>query len=144
MSLGLPSPIDDIGGYRASAERPARAQALEQDYSKSAASYRDRFPKDYSKPAQAYRDDAELRADLAKLDAAVHTELRGVARQMLPWQERVVVELADLHGKVERLRVFTGTPVFLGLPDAEQVRQARQLSLMYQLCQVLQERIAAW
>lgn len=134
MSLGLPSPIDDIGGYRASAERPARAQALEQDYSKSAASYRDRFPKDYSKPAQAYRDDTWMRGG-ADLPTSKH---------MLPWQERVVVELADLHGKVERLRVFTGTPVFLGLPDAEQVRQARQLSLMYQLCQVLQERIAAW
>ena len=60
-----------------------------------------------------------------------------------PWQQRVVDEKADLDKRANALSHFIGlAPQFLRLDPAEQERMKVQNDLMWQLSEVLGERIA--
>lgn len=65
---------------------------------------------------------------------------------MQPFQERVVAEKADLDEKITKLAVFTNPngPIFPTLPEDEQDRLNRQLTLMSNYSEVLGQRIAAF
>lgn len=63
---------------------------------------------------------------------------------MLPYQERVVVEKAELDDKLEKLDAFGRTELFAGLASEEQGRLNRQHSAMEQYSLILGERIAAF
>lgn len=63
---------------------------------------------------------------------------------MQPYQRRVIAERAECHERIERLFVFTGTQAMRDLDLHEQMRLVRQLNLMRQLRDVLDERIAAF
>lgn len=63
---------------------------------------------------------------------------------MQPYQQRVIAERAECHERIERLFVFTGAQAMRGLDLDEQMRLVRQLNLMRQLRDVLDERIAAF
>jgi hypothetical protein len=66
------------------------------------------------------------------------------ALSLQPHQERVIAERATLDGNIERLFAFTGTEPFRLIDIHEQMRLVRQLNLMRQLRDVLDERIAAF
>lgn len=63
---------------------------------------------------------------------------------LLPHQQRVVVERAELEDRLDKLSDFLATPIFDSLPEAEQERLVRQSGVMVQLSDVLAERIAAF
>jgi len=63
---------------------------------------------------------------------------------LLPHQERVVAEKADLDVKREKLSAFFNTPMFSGLPVAEQNRLKLQAQHMYMYSEVLAERVEAF
>jgi hypothetical protein len=65
-------------------------------------------------------------------------------REMLPHELRVVAEKHDLDGRLQKLEVFIAGPTFKMLDVEEQARMTRQADLMFQLSQVLGERIAAF
>lgn len=60
---------------------------------------------------------------------------------MTDWQKRVVAELDDLSGKVERLKLFCATSAWSALPADEKDRLRRQLAHMQAYQDVLGERI---
>lgn len=60
------------------------------------------------------------------------------------FQQRVVEELADLSGKIERLNAFFGTAVCEALPREEHQRLALQINLMTGYAMVLKQRIEAF
>jgi hypothetical protein len=63
---------------------------------------------------------------------------------MEAYQQRVVEEKAALDEKVEKLGQFVGTERFCALPEAEQVRMTRQLEVMREYSQILNDRIDAF
>lgn len=69
---------------------------------------------------------------------------------MKPFQERVVIEKAELDAKLAALAEFlTGKVLpdgqtFEALPDDEKKRLSRQYDAMAQYCDALEERIAAF
>jgi uncharacterized protein YydD (DUF2326 family) len=63
---------------------------------------------------------------------------------MQPFQQRVVEEVRELRGKLDKLNQFVQTEMFNQLPDAEKARMLKQRSLMSDYADVLDERIAAF
>lgn len=69
----------------------------------------------------------------------------GLKDQSLePHQQRVVDEKAALDEKLGKLVPFFGTPLFAGLPEAEQSRLRNQARFMDGYSAVLGERIEAF
>lgn len=62
--------------------------------------------------------------------------------ELLPHQQRVVAEKAELDERREKLGVFKNTDQFASLPWQEQERLNTQAHLMTMLSAVLGERIA--
>lgn len=64
---------------------------------------------------------------------------------MLPHQERVVQEKAELDDRTMKLSEFIGSnPTFLELDPAEQLRLKEQLEVMLKYSEILGQRIAAF
>lgn len=63
---------------------------------------------------------------------------------LLPHQQRVVSEKAELDEKRAKLTAFYSTPIFHGLPESEQTRLLRQGVAMRTYSEILGERIAAF
>jgi hypothetical protein len=64
---------------------------------------------------------------------------------MLPHQERVIAEKAELDARLAKLLAFIQTPIiFPALPEAEQSRLRNQARFMDGYAAVLGERIAAF
>lgn len=63
---------------------------------------------------------------------------------MQPHQQRVVTERDELHDKVEKLAKFVDTDTYAMLADAEKDRLLRQLRLMREYRDVLDQRISAF
>lgn len=63
---------------------------------------------------------------------------------MLPHQQRVVDEKAELDARAEKLRAFIVSERYEALPAAERERMFRQSGLMLAYSGVLGERIAAF
>jgi hypothetical protein len=61
-----------------------------------------------------------------------------------PHQQRVVDEHRDLTEKLNKLRAFFDTPIFLGLAEAEQSRLRNQARFMDGYAAVLEERIVVF
>lgn len=62
--------------------------------------------------------------------------------QLLPHQERVVAERAELHEKLTKLLAFMNTESFESLPDRERYLLNKQASFMGFYRDTLDERIA--
>lgn len=60
------------------------------------------------------------------------------------YRSRVTIERANLHGNIERLAKFLDTETYYLLPKEEQKRLVRQLHIMNDYREVLDERIAAF
>jgi len=64
---------------------------------------------------------------------------------MQPHQQRVVDEKSELDDKREKLSAFKASnPLYFKLPDDEQHRLSRQLSVMTEYSEILGERITAF
>jgi hypothetical protein len=64
---------------------------------------------------------------------------------MLPHQQRVVDEKAELDDKATKLSNFIGTnPMFASLDPAEQERMKEQCEIMWQYSEILGKRIEAF
>lgn len=63
---------------------------------------------------------------------------------MQPHQQRVVDEKDQLAERLGKLLVFTQTPLFSTLPEAEQTRLHCQVLFMDGYLKVLEQRIAAF
>lgn len=63
---------------------------------------------------------------------------------LLPHQQRVVDERAELTIKIDKLSAFVDAPLFQGLPPAEQVLLLQQLHYMGKYLNVLTKRITAF
>lgn len=61
---------------------------------------------------------------------------------LLPFQQRVVEELAELNGRLGRLRVFIGSAAFEALDQPDRLDLMEQLYHMHMLSQILARRIA--
>ena len=61
---------------------------------------------------------------------------------LLPHQQRVVDELADLSEKRDKLTAFFNTEIFKGMRLAERSLLLRQHSAMFQYVEILKERIS--
>ena len=62
---------------------------------------------------------------------------------MLTHQDRVVAERDELRDRREKLAAFIGSnPIFATIPEDERVRLRKQLEVMSQYEQILNERIA--
>ena len=61
---------------------------------------------------------------------------------MEPYQERVVIEKAELDVKLNKLTAFLESDLFARLPEAEQARLKRQHEYMDGYSGVLTDRIA--
>lgn len=67
-----------------------------------------------------------------------------VVAGMLPHQQRVVAEKAEVDDRLNKLLAFTSTPIYAGLPQEERNRLSEQTSYMQAYSNVLGERIAAF
>ncbi len=64
---------------------------------------------------------------------------------MQPHQKRVIDERNELDDKRNKLSAFIGgSQVFKGLPEQEQIRLRRQIAIMDEYFDILQERIASF
>lgn len=72
------------------------------------------------------------------------TETTAQAAPLLPHQQRVVAERAELRERLDKLGVFVNGATFPNVDYAEQNRLLRQQNLMMELLDVLDERIAAF
>ena len=63
---------------------------------------------------------------------------------LLPYQQRVIDEKADLDLKRDMLDTFFGSPVFAGIDHEEQLRLRHQAVHMHIYSTILGERIAAF
>lgn len=63
---------------------------------------------------------------------------------LLPYQQRVVEEKAELDEKIGRLRVYIASPAFSAVYAAEQDRMQEQLAAMSNYSFILGERIKAF
>ena len=63
---------------------------------------------------------------------------------MRDYQQRVVIERADLSEKLEKLTQFLMGDIFAALPGDEQNRLVRQVLIMSDYRDVLDERIAVF
>lgn len=63
---------------------------------------------------------------------------------LLPHQQRVVLEHADIADKLIKLQAFIGTTVFASLKQVEQNLLKKQVQLLYELKIVLGSRIVAF
>lgn len=59
-------------------------------------------------------------------------------------QQRVVAERAELDGRLEKLDLFLGTPVFAGLSEPERALLEQQSAAMGAYSDILAERIATF
>lgn len=66
-----------------------------------------------------------------------------MADQPLTYQDRVIDERNSVQIKIDRLDTFTRSESFALVPIAEQDRMTRQLHIMRQYRDVLNERIGA-
>lgn len=63
---------------------------------------------------------------------------------MEPHQERVINEKSELDDKIGKLVPFLKTRIFAGLPEEEKDRLSRQIGVMQQYSDILNERISAF
>jgi hypothetical protein len=63
---------------------------------------------------------------------------------MEPHQQRVIDEHKELQEKLAKLIVFTQSPIYGNLDNAEQLRLSRQAKYMELYLSVLEERITAF
>jgi hypothetical protein len=63
---------------------------------------------------------------------------------MEAYQERVITERDVLADKLGNLQVFVNSAVFLNISRSEQVRLVRQLLIMSEYQNILDERISAF
>lgn len=63
---------------------------------------------------------------------------------MLPHQQRVVDEKAELDAKLTKLVAFFSNPLWETLPTDEQARLTRQSEVMREYSSILGERISAF
>lgn len=67
------------------------------------------------------------------------------SRNLQPHQQRVVNEKSELDEKISLLEVFINdNPIYKKLDDLEQDRLVRQLDVMKQYSNILEERIKAF
>lgn len=59
-------------------------------------------------------------------------------------QQRVVDEKRELADKLTKLNAFIGSKVYIGLPEDEQFRLARQAGIMKDYLDILNDRINAF
>lgn len=64
--------------------------------------------------------------------------------ELMPHQQRVVEEKAELDAKLVKLNAFFNTDIFAGIDGEEQNRLRRQASHMADYSEVLAERISAF
>lgn len=64
--------------------------------------------------------------------------------QLLPFQQRVVVEKNELEQKISALGSYLTSPYASGLPPEERKRMSTQFSIMNAYVQILEARIAAF
>lgn len=67
-----------------------------------------------------------------------------MSNDLLPHQQRVLTEKADLDERLAKLLAFVQTPTFSSLSEAEQSRLRNQARFMDGYSAVLGERIAAF
>ena len=63
---------------------------------------------------------------------------------MLPHQQRVVDEQKELQDKIDKLKNFHASAVFIGLAPAEQARLFAQATFMSAYNDILKDRIEAF
>lgn len=63
---------------------------------------------------------------------------------MAPHQERVVAEKSELDEKIAKLVPFIDGNIYKTLPEEEQARLRKQVTIMADYSEVLGERIAAF
>lgn len=78
----------------------------------------------------------------AAFDAAYKS--RPLVPGLLPHQQRVVDECAEMNERTGKLGAFIATDIFATLDQAEKDRLVKQAGLMNQLVNVLSERIQAF
>jgi hypothetical protein len=61
-----------------------------------------------------------------------------------PHEQRVLDEANELMGRIQRLEWFFGSVVFKGLPDHERRRLHKQITVMWELHDILCDRISAF
>jgi hypothetical protein len=61
---------------------------------------------------------------------------------MQEWQQRVIDEKTELDGKIRRLDAFLKTDKAQNLPPGENPRMTRQLAVMREYRDILEERIS--
>ena len=71
----------------------------------------------------------------------IKQEIQAKGVTMLPHQERVVVERAELHEKLTKLLAFMNTESFEALPDRDRYLLNKQASFMGFYRDTLDERI---
>jgi hypothetical protein len=69
---------------------------------------------------------------------------RPLVPGLLPHQQRVVDEKAELDERLRKLMTFTVTPTFAALDEAERNRLAQQAATMAMYSDILADRIAAF
>ena len=87
---------------------------------------------------------AELVAEDAGLLGLVEGERSKLTTQPTTFQDRVRAEAAELDERVTKLKAFTSTEIFGGLPVDEQERMLAQLAAMTDYSACLAERIQAF
>lgn len=65
-----------------------------------------------------------------------------MSKELLPHQQRVVIELEELSSKIQKLTTFTTTPLFNELSASDRNLLSTQLSAMKTYGYVLELRIA--
>lgn len=60
------------------------------------------------------------------------------------WQDRVVIERAELAYRIERLRLFMGNPFFASLSEVDRTLLSDQLEAMEDYLGILDLRISFW
>lgn len=60
---------------------------------------------------------------------------------MEAYQQRVIDEAKELSGRITKLDLFIGSPLFESLDPAEQFRLRTQISVMHVYASILEERV---
>lgn len=63
---------------------------------------------------------------------------------LLPYQQRVVQESADLGQRLDALRTFVSAPMFASVAPEEQALLLEQAAWMTRYLSVLNKRVALW
>ena len=67
-----------------------------------------------------------------------------MTQELQPHQQRVVEEETELNDRLNKLKAFIGTPLYLSLGLNEQVRLCEQLAHMKGYSEVLNRRVNAF